>query len=167
MSRSGYTDEYCEDQWALIRWRGAVKAAINGRRGQTLLRELAQAMDAMSVKKLVANELQADGQFCALGMVGSARGLDLSKLDPEDLSGVAGVFGIAEALAAEVMWVNDEHVDEHRWIDVEICGPMRPHYPDWNQHTRTIMVPNEQAAAERFRTVREWVRTHMMENANV
>lgn len=37
MSRSGYTDD-CDDQWALIRWRGAVNSAIKGKRGQQALR---------------------------------------------------------------------------------------------------------------------------------
>lgn len=32
MSRCGYSDDY--DQWALIRWRGAVESAIRGKRGQ-------------------------------------------------------------------------------------------------------------------------------------
>jgi hypothetical protein len=34
MSRSGYSDDIdsADDQWALIRWRGAVKSAIRGAR---------------------------------------------------------------------------------------------------------------------------------------
>lgn len=44
MSRSGYNDD-C-DGWALIRWRGAVNSAINGKRGQAFLRELVAALDA-------------------------------------------------------------------------------------------------------------------------
>lgn len=105
MSRSGYSDD-CGG-WDLIRWRGAVNSAIRGARGQRLLRELAAAMDAMPVKELVADEFQGDGCFCALGVVGAARGLDLSALDIEDREGVAQAFGVATALAAEIMDVND------------------------------------------------------------
>jgi hypothetical protein len=109
MSRSGYSED-CDD-WDLIRWRGAVKSAIRGKRGQDLLRELATAMDAMPVKELVAEEFQSDGQFCALGVVGAARGMPVAHLVDAEREEVAKTlaktFGIAEALAAEIMDVND------------------------------------------------------------
>jgi hypothetical protein len=44
--------------WSHIRWRGAVASAIRGGRGQAFLREMLAAMDAMPVKRLVANELR-------------------------------------------------------------------------------------------------------------
>jgi hypothetical protein len=35
MSRSGYSDDYGDDEpWQLIMWRGAVASAFRGRRGQ-------------------------------------------------------------------------------------------------------------------------------------
>lgn len=107
MSRSGYIDDF-EDNWSLIRWRGAVASATNGARGQALLREMLSALDAMPVKELVAHELEADGAHCALGVVGKARGLDLKKIDPEDSQLVASIFGIANALACEIVFINDE-----------------------------------------------------------
>lgn len=115
MSRSGYSDD-C-DGWALIRWRGAVTAAIRGARGQEMLRELLAALDAMPAKELVANELEADGKFCALGVLGHKRGVDMTKIDVEDRSAVAKAFGIAEALAAEIMFENDASTnhDAARW----------------------------------------------------
>ncbi len=45
MSRSGYVDDI--DNLALINWRGAVKSAIQGKRGQAFLRALVDALDAM------------------------------------------------------------------------------------------------------------------------
>ena len=45
---------------------------------------------------------------CALGAVGKARGLDMSKLAPEDIESVAAFFEIPRALAAEVVYMNDE-----------------------------------------------------------
>jgi hypothetical protein len=114
MSRSGYSDD-C-DGWALIRWRGAVNSAIKGKRGQALLRELAEALDAMPVKELVAQEFEAEGQFCALGVVGAHRGIKTSHLIDAERDEVAQTFGIAEALAAEIMDVNDNSGDYwSRW----------------------------------------------------
>jgi hypothetical protein len=108
MSRSGYSED-CEDQWALIRWRGAVASAIRGRRGQAFLREMVDALEALPAKRLVAGELQIpDGEVCAIGAVGKARGVDMTNLDPEDAETVAGTFGIADVMAREIVYENDE-----------------------------------------------------------
>lgn len=106
MSRSGYEDG--DDLWSMIRWRGAVQSAIRGRRGQQLLRELAEAMDAMPVKRLIADELENGGEYCAMGVVGVARVIPLDHIDPEDIERVADTFGIADALAREIVYQNDE-----------------------------------------------------------
>ena len=107
MSRSNYSDDL--EQWALIRWRGAVLSAIRGKRGQAFLRELAAAMDAMPRKELVAHELVTEtGEVCALGAVAIARGMDVSDVDPDEPEEVAAAFGIPHALAAEVEYENDE-----------------------------------------------------------
>jgi hypothetical protein len=155
MSRAGYSDD-C-DGWALIRWRGAVKAAITGRRGQALLREMLTALDAMPEKTLIAHNLEADGEHCALGVLGAARGITLNELDPEDRNAVADAFGIAPALVAEIVYKNDEGIDEYDWVDVEICGPMRPHFPDWGRHARTVRVHVRQVHERRWRWMRAWV----------
>ena len=105
MSRSGYSED-CET-WDMIRWRGAVKSAIRGARGQAFLQEMLAALDAMPEHKLVEGELEQDG-VCAIGAVGRARGVDMSKVDAEDPDVVAQVFGIAPALAAEIVFENDE-----------------------------------------------------------
>jgi hypothetical protein len=108
MSRSGYIDDI-DDQWSHIRWRGAVASAMRGKRGQAFLREMLAAMDAMPEKKLIANDLEtADGAVCAIGSVGKARGVDMREIDPENYSLVAGVFGIAEPMAQEIVFMNDE-----------------------------------------------------------
>jgi hypothetical protein len=107
VSRSGYSDDY-DDQWALIRWRGAVASSIRGKRGQAFLIEMRDALDALPEKKLVAMELEIEGSVCAIGAVGRARGVDMASIDPEDYSRVAATFGIAEPLAQEIVWMNDE-----------------------------------------------------------
>ncbi|MDN7143806.1 hypothetical protein KC131_24470 [Pseudomonas sp. JQ170] len=110
MSRSGYSDD-C-DGWSLICWRGAVKSAIRGKRGQAFLVELRDALDAMPDKRLVTDTLEADGQFCTLGALGAKRGLDMTKIDAHDRESVAQAFGIAEAMAAEIVYENDESPGE-------------------------------------------------------
>jgi hypothetical protein len=109
MSRSGYNDHDCDySEWSRICWRGAVASATKGKRGQMMLKELLSALDALGEKRLIADDLVRDGEVCALGALGMARGLDMSGLDPEDNEALAGAFGIARALTAEIMYMNDE-----------------------------------------------------------
>jgi hypothetical protein len=128
MSRSGYSEDF-DDHWQLIMWRGAVTSAIRGKRGQAFLKEMLAAMDALPERKLVAKELELDGQVCAMGAVGKTRGLDMSSLDPDDAGPIANAFGIAEAMAKEISYVNDE------------CGP----YYD------------QETPEQRFARVRRWI----------
>ena len=107
MSRSGYTED-CDDQWAMIRWRGAVASAVRGKKGQAFFKELVAALDAMPQKRLVQEVLEASGEVCALGALGKARGIDMTKVDPEDYYSVAGVFDINEKLVQETVYYNDE-----------------------------------------------------------
>lgn len=147
MSRSGYSDDV-DDQWAFIRWRGAVKSAIRGARGQAFLREMLAAMDALPEKKLVASNLEAEGQVCAIGSVGRARGIDMSKLDPEDYSTVAGTFGVAEPMVQEIVYMNDEYwhwsCDDKGYIKNDENG----------KHIR--ITPEE-----RFEKMRAWIERHL------
>jgi hypothetical protein len=94
-------------------WRGAVERAIKGDRGQRLIMEMRDVLDAMPVKRLIAESLvQSDGEVCAMGAVAKARGVDVSQIDPEDRLAVAKVFNIAPALAAEIAFIND---DDYSW----------------------------------------------------
>lgn len=125
MSRSGYTDEI-EDELAAGRWRGMVKSAIRGRRGQAFLREMAAAMDAMPEKVLIADELvNSDGDCCAIGAVCKSRGIDVSMVDYEDYEAVGNAVGIAGPMAAEIEYENDEcgpwgkaETPQERWVRI-------------------------------------------------
>lgn len=161
MSRSGYSDDY-DDQWGLIRWRGAVNSAIKGKRGQAFLRELAAAMDAMPDKRLVPDKLQTDGDFCALGVVGQARGIDLDKIDTEDWEQLAREFGISEALAREIMYENDDTFTDELSAWIEVCGPMRTRYPHFERHHRYEYRPNPRAGEARWERMRAWVDRHIV-----
>lgn len=132
MSRSGYSDD-CED---VSLWRAAVQRAISGKRGQSFLREMLAAMDAMPErrKRLIADELVTKaGEACAIGTVAKARGLDTSNLDPEDGYAVANKFNIAPALAMEIAYINDE------------AGPWR----------------NRETPEQRFDRVRRWITSNL------
>jgi hypothetical protein len=129
MSRSQYSEDL--EPWELIRWRGAVASAIRGKCGQAFLREMLAALDALPEKRLIDDDLIIDGRnggfilggdsltdergrvyrvgdVCALGAVGQARGLSMDSLDPHDPYQVAPAFGIARALAQEIVYINDE-----------------------------------------------------------
>jgi len=117
-NRAGYSDDLDPDQLAM--WRGQVASAIRGKRGQRLIRDLKEALEKLPEKALITEELQdAEGDVCALGAVGLLRGIDIAALDPEDWDGLAEAFDIAEQLAREIMYTNDEawhgEKPEQRW----------------------------------------------------
>jgi hypothetical protein len=106
MSRSGYSDDL--EPWTLIRWRGAVTRALKGRRGQAFLHELIEALEALPQQRLTEGALEADGLYCAIGAVGRLRGLDMTNINPQSPGQIADAFGIAEAMACEIAYMNDE-----------------------------------------------------------
>jgi hypothetical protein len=161
MSRSGYSSD-CEN---LGLWRGAVAQAIKGRRGQALLRELADALGAMPVKELHPNQFAtAQGEFCSLGVLGAKRGInmdDLGDCDPED---VARRFGIAPALAAEVMYLNDEFlIDEVEWVYEPFVGP-----PSFRCESSLLCfrLSVSEPHSKRWIAMRKWVAEQIKEPPN-
>ena len=126
MSRSGYSYDY----EGLELYRAAVEKAIKGKRGQTALRDLLQALDQMPEKKLIRNSFSCEDGVCSLGALAKLR-----EADTTDLEAVKGMWGeyekvdqqrvgkllnIAPSMAAEIMFMNDEgavnlETDEERW----------------------------------------------------
>ena len=107
MSRHGYVAGDDDGGWPTL-WRAAVTSAINGKCGQAFLHELVAALDALPEKVLITEALAAEGAYCAIGSVGAARGMDMSKLDPDYPEAIAKAFGIAPALVREIEYMNDE-----------------------------------------------------------
>jgi hypothetical protein len=143
MSRSGYCDDGDSDGLAM--WRGMVASSIRGKRGQKLLRDLADAMDAMPEKVLIADALKTDeGAYCALGVVGAKRGIDIAAIDPEDPEQVSKAFDIAGCLAQEIAYINDEAGPYGKVID--------------GKWTRCSETPEE-----RWQRVRKWVAEQIKE----
>ena len=81
---------------------------------------------------MIANDLVREGDVCAIGAVGLKRGTKMDVLDPEDPDTVADVFGIAGAMAREIVYMNDE-------------GTYRPETPE-----------------ERFTRIRSWIESNIV-----
>ena len=128
MSRSGYSDD-CDEGATL--YRGRVHSAMRGKRGRAFLAEMAAALDALPEKRLIANDFvqpvsglpfaPKGGEVCAMGAVAVARGMsDAADIDPEYIEAVAVKMGIADCMAREIAFENDEAVcrpetPEQRW----------------------------------------------------
>lgn len=121
MSRSGYGC-YSEYGNQINLYRGRVTRAIRGKRGQKFLVELALAMDAMPEKKLIRNELIAEnGEMCTIGVICKTRGIDVKGVEVDDSEQVADLVGIAQSMASEIEYENDEcgrlkETSDDRWI---------------------------------------------------
>lgn len=164
MGRSGLYEDDGDDPLAHGRWRGAVTSAIRGKLGQAFLRELADALDAMPEKWLVAGELQsADGCNCTLGVIASKRGLDVASMDIDDYDAIADSLGVNAKIAQEIMWENDETFSDWEYVDVVICGPMREPFYDrhrgWvrEMHNRSVRVTKQDVGLKRWQHMRDWV----------
>ena len=126
MSRHGYVDYDGDDPLAEGRWRGALLAALRGKRGQAFLRELIEALDAMPEKALAAHSFVKGGEVCALGSVALKRGIDVSEFEPGegadewddqiDHDALAAKFNVASCLARQIMYENDDG-DQWHWED--------------------------------------------------
>lgn len=145
MGRSGYSDDYGDDEPGLLNlYRHAVHRAIAGARGQSLLRRLRDALDAMPVKRLITDAIKDDsGDVCALGALDpSAPVYDAEDDDYGDHATLlAAHFGVARALASEIVYMNDEafawrcreETPEQRWsrmrawVDEQISGEAHVH----------------------------------------
>ena len=89
-------------------WRGAVKSAIRGARGQKLLSDLIIGLDSLPAPRLIASEFEIQGEFCALGAAAKIRGLDIRELDIWDSGDTAKKFNVSDAMIREITWINDE-----------------------------------------------------------
>ena len=143
MSRSGYHEDSTE--WSYICWRGAVTSAIRGERGQAFLIGLGQLMDEMPEKKLIKDSFVNDCGMCTLGVAANALNIQTDDLiikydyfsDDEsevDNKKLAERLNIAEAMAREIQYMNDEHGS---WL-------------------------GEETPEKRWRRMREWVRENII-----
>jgi hypothetical protein len=169
MGRAGYTDDEYEEG-DVERWRKAVNAAIRDKDGQALLKEMLAALDALPRKRLIANRLEEvdwndaedelvpvkDGDVCAVGALGRARGVAMPVIDEEDdweaAEEIQGVFGSDDHLTREIMYQNDE------------CGsgrkvPLPQHASPYGFGTGFEYAYKhlDETPEERFQRMRRWV----------
>jgi hypothetical protein len=94
------------------------------------------ALDAMPEKRLISEALVNDeGEHCAMGVVGAARGIDMTKIDVEEPEQVSAAFGVNEKLVREIEYMNDEWYDINtpeerwegmrRWVEKQIIEPSK------------------------------------------
>lgn len=157
MSRSGYVDDDGDDPLVLGRWRGAVKSAIGGKRGQVLLHDLLAVLDAMPKKTLVADSLvNPEGEYCTLGVLGARRGIDLRSLDPEDYDQVAAVFGVNAKLVQEIVFENDEQNYRYSY-ETRLPADIGPPVPYYFERVRL----EQDEGVARWQAMRAWVAEHI------
>jgi len=96
-----------------------VASAIEGQRGQAMLRDLLTALDAMPVKRLIAHTLEAGGEVCTLGCLAMARGIPVAAIGSNN-ERLAAALGVSKALVKEIEFENEEaaswnETPENRW----------------------------------------------------
>jgi len=116
VSRAGYSDD--PDPVATVLYEQALRNAMHGKRGKAILRDLADALDAMPVKELGAGFVKRGDCVCAIGALAAHRGVDLKEFDVEadeyDEDGDWSTERIAEELDAPtcivraIVYGNDE-----------------------------------------------------------
>ena len=134
MSRSGLVEADDCDNYNL--YRANVRRSIRGKKGQAFLREMADAMDSMPVKELIAEELiDEEGNCCAIGTVCKSRGLSVKSVDSTDPESVGKLVGISRLMAAEIEFENDDDFGfevetpakrwtrMRKWIDSNLVTP--------------------------------------------
>lgn len=154
MSRSGYSDDYDDENGALAMYRGMVASATRGKRGQALLKDILIAMNGMTVKRLVKDELEyADGSVCAIGAAGKLRGVDMSGLASDDAETVAFRFNVADCLAREIVYENDECGWSGEYVFVDDV--------DYYGRAGTYRRMRKETPEERYERMRKWVRSQI------
>lgn len=165
MSRHGYvdSDDFDGDHLQQGRWRAQVTSAMRGRRGQRFLVDLIAALDALPDKRLIAGNLEnGEGQVCALGALGRLRGVKVNVgpdieddyWEDSDWSHLGALFDIADQLAQETMYVNDEHEPQLTTVN-GITG----YYEDGAYHY--VSGPLEHPDITRWKAVRRWAIRHL------
>ena len=129
-----------------------VAIAIQCSCGQAMLRDLVSGLDQMPVKQLSAGDLiLANGEDAALEVLLRARGLEVSRFDPNDPVAIGSALEVAPALVAEMNIQNDEHIST--WIYVEICGPFR----NWQQGSIPVGRNDDELVRQaRWEHMRSW-----------
>ena len=166
MSRAGYHEvDDCdpEDALRIAGWQANVRRCIAGRKGQALLWELYQALEALPTHEIATGALMdtSTGSVCSLGALAVHRKMAIppafcttgapdDEIDEYEFAEAMGpLFGIKDMLAREIMYENDEGDRWHWEDDGTICHGVR--YGETRKY-RTSDTPRE-----RWQRMRRWV----------
>lgn len=164
MGRSGYIEDGdSEDMLGIYGWQANVRRCIAGRKGQAVLWELYQALEALPDRELTTGALQntETGEVCSLGALAVYRKMVIppefcttGALDDEpdeyEFSEAMGpLFGIKDMLARELMYENDDCGQWHWEDDGTVCQGIR--YGETRKY-RTYEMPHE-----RWQRIRRWI----------
>lgn len=110
MGRHGYSEDLASDDvLAYGRWRGIVRSATRGKRGQAMLKELLHALDAMPVKELIKDDLiTEEGACCTIGALLAHKEVPEARNLHEWNEKIAEELDVHEALIQEIEFENDE-----------------------------------------------------------
>lgn len=162
MSRSGYDyDGDCENNYYLL-YPSVVRRTTNGKRGQEFFKSLASALEGLPEKRLVPNELETEtGAVCALGALGKVRGIELAKLDPDDVKSVAAKFRISETLVREVTHANDDEFEHYtKYIPLHWVATAEDRDRWWRAPEKFSRIP--ETPEERYERVLDWARSQIL-----
>jgi hypothetical protein len=158
--RIGYSeDEDYPGQFEL--WQANCRRSLQGKAGQTALRELEQALLALPEKRLIAGELEnAEGEVCAIGALVKYRGVEETKADPDcDMEDVGVELGMPRLVAWKVVALNDMEIDGHY---VMLEGPIQSSWSGGGHLQQFVPVTPE----ERYERVLAWVRKQSASGSN-
>lgn len=114
MTRISYSeDEERPGQFAL--WQANCRRSLQGKAGQTSLRELEHALLALPDKRLIKGVLQTeDGDVCAIGALAKYKGVAQTKADPDyEMEEVGVELGMPRLVAWKVVELNDIQIGGH------------------------------------------------------
>ena len=112
MNRSGYVQQTEANRKDYKEWRGRIKTLLCYSSVQALLGKLAQALDDMPVKELIAGELiSGSGQVCAIGALCQSQGIthtQVKDIKLDDVHEIAALIQAPYEIVAEIEAINDE-----------------------------------------------------------
>lgn len=108
-------------------FKASISRAVNSTGGQAMLKNLLSALDAMPYPRLIGGVFEFDCDYCAIGALGKAAGLNVAKFSTEKLPELAATFGCPLVLIDVIMKTNDEG---RRELPAQKWSRMR----DWTAH---------------------------------
>ncbi len=146
MSRATVGDE---DSSSSFLWPSVAKRAIEGKRGQRLLRELEAALLSMPDKRLISGAFSFKGEVCGLGCLAVKRHQDKGLTREEALAKVAEEY-------CDTTW--DEQFDHHEIGEALDITPTLA----WEiMYENDDCFPHDATPEDRYKGVLRWVQNRI------